>query len=95
MQVNQIISDIKNYLNGIAYNRCYVGITNNARRRLFEEHLVNEKSGVWIYRVAESENIAREIEEYFLNLGMNGDTGGGSEECQIIYAYLKTTTTKP
>lgn len=92
MQKNQIILEINNYLSGIAPSQCYVGITNDIERRLFQEHSV-KKDGTWIYAPAENEESAREIEKYFLDNGMEGDTGGGKTGCKIVYAYLKTPQT--
>ena len=54
----------------------YVGVTSDPRRRLFEEHKVNEQGGAWIYGQADSSSIAREVEEHFLTKGCQGGPGG-------------------
>ncbi len=95
MNANQIITEIINYLNikRISIENCYVGITNNVERRLFEEHCVNKNSYGWIYRVSSNEEEVRIIEKYFLSLGMKGDSGGGTENCNTVYVYLITNDT--
>ena len=72
----------------------YVGITNDASRRLFSEHGVDHDRGAWIYRTAYSAQVAREVETYFLARGFNGGTGGGDDDADIVYAYKITDSTK-
>jgi hypothetical protein len=93
----EIISDIQNYIKkeGSSYKQWYVGITNDVDRRLFGEHNVNKEVGWWIFSGAASDTIARRIEQYFLNLGCDGGPGGGDKTANIVYAYKKTSTTKP
>jgi hypothetical protein len=88
---------IKAYIDekGSAYSNWYAGITDDAKRRLFEEHGVSEKNGLWIYRSADNDTIARRIEEYLIKLGLDGDTGGGDESSNVVYAYKKTSMTEP
>jgi len=94
MTTQQIISDITNYI-GNKYASWYVGITSDARQRLFIDHKVIEKGGYWIYREADTNNGARLVERYFLNLGCDGGTGGGDNTSRIVYVYLKTNDTDP
>lgn len=65
----------------------YVGITNDEERRLFKEHNVNRKTMWWIYRTATSKEVAEQVENYYLDKGMQGDTGGGTEDSKIVYCY--------
>jgi hypothetical protein len=71
-----IINDITNHFKNIAYSNCYVGITSNVNDRLFGDHNVSKENGHWIYQTALSSDIAREIEQYFLDRGMYGGSGG-------------------
>jgi len=85
-----IIEKIETYLvnNGVKfYSDCYVGIAEDARERLFSDHKVLEKGDIWIYEPAESDDEARNIEKYFLDKGMKGDTGGGSNKSTYVYSY--------
>jgi hypothetical protein len=89
----EIINDIANHFKGTAYSGCYIGITSNVDSRLFGDHNVSKESGYWIYRTASSHTIAREIEQDFLDAGMDGGGGGGDETSKIVYAYNKTSST--
>ncbi len=94
----QIINDINNHIRkeGGGYRDWYVGISRDARGRLFNNHNVSEDNGWWIYRTADSSSAAREIESYFVNtLGMDGGTGGGDYYSNQVYAYKKTSFTNP
>lgn len=65
----------------------YVGVTSAPRRRLFEEHKVNEQSGAWIYGKADSSLIARNVEQHFIDEGCQGGPGGGDQTALYVYAY--------
>jgi len=96
MTKEQIISDIDSHLRNSGkqyYSEFYVGISNNARRRLFQEHHVKEKGSWWIYRTADSSCIAREVEQHYLSLGMRGGDGGGDETSMMVYCYAISPTT--
>ena len=69
------------------WNDFYVGITDNIDERLHGFHKV-PKEGHW-YRwcKADSEQIARDVEKYFLEKGMDGDTGGGDSDTVFVYCY--------
>ena len=57
---------------------------------------VDEKEDLWIYREAANSEIAREIEEYFIDvLGTDGGEGGGDEDARYVYAYRKNNHTSP
>lgn len=80
-------------MTGGDYPNWYVGIATNPEQRLYEEHNV-DKNGLCVYREAENSNIAREIEEYFVNiLGTDGGGGGGDNTTRFVYAYKKTAYT--
>ena len=90
-----IINAIANYFSGETYSQCYVGITSDVDSRLFGDHNVSKEHGRWIYRTATSHTIAREVEQHFLDAGMDGGAGGGDASSKIVYAYKKTSTTNP
>lgn len=75
------------------YSDFYIGITNDIERRLFKEHNVSKNSSWWIYRTANTSDIARNIEKHFLDLGMRGDDGGGNETSKTVYCYAVSPTT--
>lgn len=94
----EIIKDINAYF-GLSsktdYSKYYVGITCEVKRRLFTEHAVDKDKDGWIYRIANSKACAQEIEEHFLEKGMDGDTGGGNDDSTIVYCYKKNGHTNP
>lgn len=90
--VNQILSHVNQY--ALPYSHWYAGIATRPRDRLFVDHSVDEANGVWVYQNAGSETAARNLEQYLIDLGMDGGSGGGVNPT-YVYAYLKTATTKP
>ncbi len=94
----QIINDINNHIRkeGSGYKAWYVGISRDAKQRLFNDHNVSEGNGWWIYRTATSTTEAREIESYFVDsLRTDGGTRGGDYYSNQVYAYKKTSYTNP
>ncbi len=75
------------------YSEFYVGISNDAERRLFDEHKVNREKGIWIYCPTESDDVARKVEKNFLDKGCAGGTGGGEDDTTYVYCYKMTSTT--
>jgi hypothetical protein len=96
MNAKKIITEIETHLgksNKEYYSDFYIGITNDIDRRLFTEHNVPSSGHWYIYCTAESRAIAQEVEKHFLGLGMQGDTGGGTEDTTIVYCYEISSTT--
>lgn len=94
---SQIVSDIDTRISKSGakyYSQFYVGITNDIHRRLFTEHKVDEKNGWWIWYKASSKQIAQDVEEHYLYKGMQGDTGGGTDNSVYVYCYYITNNTE-
>lgn len=79
---------------GTPYKKLYIGIAKDASDRLFNGHSVNKETDVWIYMTASSDNVAREIEKHFLNLGFDGGSGGGDEDSKMVYCFLQNSHTR-
>ena len=76
------------------YSDFYIGITNDIERRLFGEHNV-PRSNYWrIHNEAINKEHAQDVEEYFLEKGMVGDTGGGNNDSVWVYCYEISDFTK-
>lgn len=87
----------------------YVGITDDPYRRLFTDHAVakiNDKcirelsdcakeTKNWIYLNVHSDAVARSVENYFLEKGLQGGPKGGSDASVWVYIFLLTNSTKP
>ncbi len=93
MNANQIINDIANHVGDSPYSLWYVGVAEDAEKRLFTEHKVSKTQGRWIYRPSDSDSVARKAEDYFIHKGMNGGAGGGSNQSKYTYAYFITSYT--
>lgn len=94
---NQIIAAIDTHLQKSSkqyYSDFYIGITNDVSRRLFTEHNVDKNNAWWIYREAINKATAQAVEEYYLDKGMKGDTGGGTDDSTYVYCYEITSSTK-
>lgn len=86
-----IVTEISAYIenNGAKYPSWYVGVAKNPRERLFEDHKVREEGDAWIFREAESREVADRVEGYFVQVKKaQGGPGGGDEESASVYAYL-------
>lgn len=87
---DQIIADFDSHLQSSQkeyYSDFYVGITNDVERRLFGEHNVQQRGKWWICREALDKDTAQKVEEYYLDKGMKGDTGGGNDDTVFVYCY--------
>jgi hypothetical protein len=85
----------------------YVGVTGDARKRLFRDHGIREKNDAWFYARAVSSSAAREVRRRVMeSLGIENDddavemahpTAPGllSALSDIVYAYKKGPHTKP
>ena len=93
----QILADIKAHIAecGGSYSDWYVGITEDAKERVFEGHGVEKGKDPYIWRTATSSEVVREIEKYFLDIGCDGGGGGGDDDADIVYAYKKSSRTDP
>ena len=90
----EIIDDIDRFITsgGGGYRAWYVGISSAAKARLAE----HKAKDAWIYRTATSSQVAREIEDHFVNsCRTDGGTGGGDETATKVYAYKKAPYTNP
>ncbi len=95
---DQISNDIKSFIdkNGDGYSNWYVGISDNAKERLFKDHGVAERTGPWIFRIATSAESARKIKAFFVDqLGTQGEKGGGDDASVMVYAYRTRQETRP
>lgn len=94
----QIIADMTAYMrkHGSASAAWYVGVSKDARDRLFGDHCVREEGDAWIFRQATTAREAREVESHFLDVvGTAGGPGGGDHTADMVYAYRKASHTDP
>ena len=94
-EAKNIVAKIEAFIEkfGGCYPDWYVGITGNKEQRLFVDHNVNRK-GYWICCEAYSSDIARIIEDYFIEEHeTQGGSGGGNDDSVYVYAYKVTSDT--
>lgn len=94
-----IIKEIMDHMNNSCPNntpfkKLYIGIAADARDRLFKDHAVDREKDIWIYRTASSDDVAREIEKFFLDKGFDGGPGGGDKNSKMVYCFLQNAHTK-
>jgi hypothetical protein len=73
----------------------YVGVSQDAEKRLFVDHNVNKETGLWIYENADNANEANGVESFFIARGAAGGPGGADYTATMVYAYKKNYNTKP
>lgn len=98
MNAQGVIYHITNYVNthsGTSRSQWYVGIASDVNQRLFGDHNVSKDGGDWNYAPADTSEIARSVERFFLDLGFDGGPGGGDASTKVVYAYIKTFSTEP
>ena len=96
MDYNTVIKRIENYMRKFEgdYPDWYVGITKDLEEGLFELHGV-EENGVWISFGADSEEVAKKVENYFLDKKTDGNPSSIEDDARIVYAYKKNPKTMP
>lgn len=72
----------RNSLLFIDYSNWYVGITANPDKR----HVTHGSPSIWREWETNHPNHARDLERFFLDLGMKGASGGGTRT-RYIYVY--------
>jgi len=80
---------------GGPFKSWYCGITQDIDSRLFGDHNVPRKDHWFTYRQCVNSSMARSVEKVFLDHGCDGGPGGGDNDADYVYAYLKTSTTSP
>ncbi len=87
MNETQLVAAIDGYIHGfsIGYGAWYVGITDDPVRRKQEHEAEGQKVGYWRHWHADSESMARKVEQYFLGKGCKGGPGGGDHP---TYVYV-------
>ena len=85
MDTQRIISKIESITRG-QYEGWTIGVTDNPDRRRAEHEAEDERTSRWRDWDAETEDDARDIEQYFIDKGMQGGTGGRGR-ADIVYVF--------
>ena len=96
MDYNTVIKRIETYMSKFEgdYTDWYIGITKDLDERLFDVHKV-EENGIWISFGADTEEVVKKVEEYFLNKKTDGNPTPLEENVRIVYVYKKNAKTTP
>ena len=96
MDYNTVIKRIETYMSKFEgdYEDWYIGITRDLDEKLFDFHKVDE-NGIWISFGADTEEVAKKVEKYFLDKKTDGNPTGLEEDARIVYVYKKNSKTTP
>jgi len=96
MNYDTLVKRIRMYMSKFEgnYSDWYVGIAKDIDEELFEKHKVDE-NGIWISFGADTDEIAKKVEKYFLDKNCDGNPVKLEENVRIIYAYKKNSKTIP
>ena len=96
MDENDLLKEILEYAQRFnpELPRWYAGISDDPKKRLFQDHCVDQ-NGVWIHTGYANSEIARKAERVLLEFyGFDGGAGGSDADELCVYAFLKTTDTR-
>lgn len=91
-----IIAMIKDHLKNSGrryYSEFFIGISDDAQSRLFNDHHVEKEHSWWLYITADSHETALAVKQHYINLGMRGDENSGNENSKMVYCYVVTPLT--
>ncbi len=89
--INTIILEILEFIyrEGGDPKTWYIGVTNDPRIQLFDEHQVHYENDSWIYRTATSEGEALQVQSYFLDFGLASVEKEWQPGDCVAYVYRK------
>lgn len=96
MDYRTVIKRIENYMSKFEgdYSDWYIGITKDLDEELFNLHKF-EESGIWISFGADTDEVAKKVETYFLDKKTEGNPTDLEEDTRIVYVYKKNSNTTP
>ena len=96
MDYNTLVKRIRLYMSKFdgEFSDWYIGIAKDLDEELFKLHKVDE-NGIWISFGADTDEIAKKVENYFINKKTDGNPVKLEEGVRIVYAYKKNSKTNP
>ena len=96
MDYNTVIKRMETYMSKFEgdYSDWYVGITKDLDEGLFQLHKV-EENGIWISFGADTDEVAKKVEKYFLDKKTDGNPIELEENTRIVFVYKKNSDTTP
>jgi hypothetical protein len=86
MNQNELIQSIKTKVGSSNYSNWVIGVTDDPITRRQQHEKIGNNVRFWSHWKTDSEKTGRDIEKYFLDLGMKGDTGGGGS-AGYVYVF--------
>jgi len=96
MDYRTVIKRIETYMSKFEgdYSDWYIGITKDLNEELFNLHKF-EENGIWISFGADTDEVAKKVEKYFLDKKTEGNPGDVEVDTRIVYVYKKNSNTTP
>ena len=96
MDYSTVIKRIEAYMRKFEgdYSDWYIGITKDLDEELFNLHKF-EENDIWISFGADTDEVAKKIEKYFLDKKTEGNPIDLEEDTRIVYVYKKNSKTTP
>ncbi len=96
MDYNTVIKRMQTYMSKFEgdYSDWCVGITKNLDEGLFQLHKV-EENGIWISFGADTDEVAKKVESFFIKKKTAGNPTELEEDTRIVYVYKKNSNTTP
>lgn len=94
----QIVSRIRGHIRkrGGVFAKWFVGVSKEPRSRLFVNHAVRKKGDYWILVRAESSVVAQRVKSFLVaKVGMAAVKDAAGKNPDFVYAYMKSSHTKP
>ena len=96
MDYQTVVKRLETYMSKFEgdYSDWYIGITKDLEEGLFQLHKV-EENGIWISFGADTDEVAKKVEKYFLDKKTDGNPKDLEENTRIVYVYKKNSNTNP
>ena len=97
MIAGDIITDLQGFIqrHSNTPQEWYVGLASDAEEMLFNHHKVHRHIDSWIYRMADSSEVARHAHDACLQWECDGEKYPNDFVGTFVYAYLKSVNTIP
>ena len=99
LSVQQIKFEIYAYIKefGADFHDWYIGVADDPKAAMLQQHGVDEKEDIWLYKQAVSFRACQTIQSYFTEkLQVQGaPLPAGDTAADCIYLYKKSARTKP
>jgi len=86
MSYDDIIYAIDRKISGSSYSSWTIGVTDDPYKRRDEHENDGEDVTHWTHYPTDNEDVGRNVEKHYINLGLKGGTGGGGN-AGYVYVF--------